>query len=442
MSVICPICECAHLDYAFKRAGCAAWRCPDCSLMIARDLDPAHVSEAAPLDPAAARREWERLLSHGLPDRARVALLGQGLAEIERLARAAGHEVVPGGLHPLDASSTFDACVVAQGVERAEDPVALRRSVRRALKPDAPLVLSTPRLGERLWTALRPGQHCYLDHLTLGNLLAKCAFEHVTIAVDGQVLRAMARPGVLRERPLLSIVVPVFNERATFRQMMEALLAKATPGVDHEILLVESNSTDGTREDVLKYQGTPGVSITLEDKPRGKGHAVRAGIRQARGDFIIIQDADLEYDVNDYDRLVEPLARYRTAFVLGSRHSGSWKIREYTNKRLLTMTANAAHVFFATLLNVACGSRLRDPFTMYKVFRRDCVWNIHLEGNRFDFDWEIVIKLMRAGFRASEISVNYLSRGWDEGKKIRIFADPPTWVWALIRFRLGKLYED
>jgi SAM-dependent methyltransferase len=122
--------------------------------MVARDLDPASAGEAAPLDPAGARREWERLSSRGLPKRARVALLGQGLAEIERLARAAGHEVTPGGLEPLNSNATLDACIVAQGVERSEDPVALLRSIRRALKPGAPLVLSAPLLRTSLISSI------------------------------------------------------------------------------------------------------------------------------------------------------------------------------------------------------------------------------------------------------------------------------------------------
>src|SRR5215216_6639064 len=116
---------------------------------------------------------------------------------------------------------------------------------------------------------------------------------------------------------VLSVVVPIYNEAATVRAALDAILAKQVPGWRLEIILVESNSKDGTRDIVRTYAQHPRVKLILEDSPRGKGHAVRAGFAQATGDVMLIQDADLEYDLNDYDVLLAPLAGGRQSFVLG-----------------------------------------------------------------------------------------------------------------------------
>ena len=133
----------------------------------------------------------------------------------------------------------------------------------------------------------------------------------------------------------LSVIVPIYNERATVSESLEAILNKRIPGWSMEFILVESNSTDGTREIVSTYRSHPGVKLIYEDKPRGKGHAVRTGLAQATGDVILIQDADLEYDVADYDILLAPIAAGRQSFVLGSRHgAGGWAIRKFNDQPL------------------------------------------------------------------------------------------------------------
>jgi len=242
-----------------------------------------------------------------------------------------------------------------------------------------------------------------------------------------------------RERPLLSIVMAAYDEIATVRETLDEVLAHDVPGVDKEVIVVESNSTDGTREAVLAYSGRDGVTIILEEKPRGKGHAVRAGLARATGDFILIQDADREYDVSDYDALLEPLLRNETAFVLGSRHTGTRKMRHFADRVLLAAFMNFGHHFFKTLLNVLYGQRLDDPFTMYKVFRRDCLEGLTLERNRFDFDIELVVKLIRKGYQPLEIPVSYSSRMFSEGKKVDVLRDPWTWLGALIQYRFSRL---
>lgn len=242
------------------------------------------------------------------------------------------------------------------------------------------------------------------------------------------------------ERRVLSVVVPVFNERATAKEALDAIVAKTIPGWALEIILIESNSTDGTRDIVLGYKDHPRVKIVLEDVPRGKGHAVRAGFAHATGEVVLIQDADLEYDLADYDVLLAPIAAGRQEFVLGSRHgAGGFAMRQFDDQPLHALLLNTAHWTFTMMINASLGIWLKDPFTMYKVFRRDCLDGLTFECNRFDFDWELLIKLVRKGHRPIEIPVSYKSRSFKEGKKIKIFRDPLTWLWALVKYRCVRL---
>ena len=186
----------------------------------------------------------------------------------------------------------------------------------------------------------------------------------------------------------------------------------------------------------------PDVKVIYENKPQGKGHAVRNGLNHASGSMILIQDADLEYDIEDYDALLAPIASFRRLFVLGSRHKGHWKMREFEDRNLLSGVFNFGQLLFTWLINITCGTQLMDPFTMYKVFHRECLYGLELESNRFDLDWEIVIKFVRKGLVPMEIPVNYVSRSFGEGKKVRLLLDPILWIIALLKFRYGLLYSN
>jgi hypothetical protein len=248
-----------------------------------------------------------------------------------------------------------------------------------------------------------------------------------------------------RPVPVLSVIVPAFNEKATLATIMDRLVAKSIDGLEIEIVIVESNSTDGTREIAQRYAQHPRVRLMLQDRPRGKGFAVRTGLAECTGDLVLFQDADLEYDIDDYDDLVAPLLTYRCNFVIGSRHMAKgqvWKIRQFNDSAPLAAFFNLGHVIFLTLFNVIYRQRLRDPFSMFKVFRRDCLYGLPFECNRFDFDFEIVIKLLRKGYRPLELPVNYRARSPAEGKKVSMFRDPLTWLRALLRFRWGPLYKS
>jgi Glycosyl transferase family 2 len=271
--------------------------------------------------------------------------------------------------------------------------------------------------------------------------------DDIELRVGPEQIVGIARRSTLappNERLLrLSVILPVYNEKNTFREVFELLLAKTIPGFEIEICLIESNSTDGTREDVLAYADHPKVRLLLEDKPSGKGHAVRKGLEIATGDIILIQDADLEYDLADYEKLLDPMRRLETSFVLGSRHptdGSDWQIRHFGEQCGIASIMNVGHVFFTLFLNVLFSQRLHDPFTMYKVFRRDCINNVPFECNRFDFDVELFSKLIRKGCRPMEIGVRYNSRSFDEGKKVSMFGDPPTWIRAGFRHRFSDLH--
>ncbi len=271
--------------------------------------------------------------------------------------------------------------------------------------------------------------------------LLKAGFGDVILTRD----YAVARVKLAAARHKLSVVVPVYNEAATCSQMLDLLTAKTISNVEIEIIIVESNSTDGSRELVNRYASHARVRLILQDKPRGKGNAVREGFAATTGTILLIQDADLEYDINDYDALIEPIVENKANFVLGSRHNQNgphWKIRKFADSAFLGGFFNFGHLLFLTLFNVLYRQKLTDPFTMFKVFRRECLYGLSFECDRFDFDNELVIKLIRKGYKPLELPVNYVSRSLNQGKKISIWRDPPTWVAVMLKCRVSRLYED
>jgi 2-polyprenyl-3-methyl-5-hydroxy-6-metoxy-1,4-benzoquinol methylase len=314
----------------------------------------------------------------------------------------------------------FDICVLSDVIEHTRDPMRFLTIIRRLLKPEGTLFIATPsldswsaRLLKQTWMEFKPEHLLYFDTKTIQTLLHRAGFDQVIVQPGWKVLNlgyvaqhferfpvpfftplvrnvaritpkrlreanvpvlasgiaVYSRASTLPERRKLSVVLPAYNEGATFESLMQLLLKKQLPDLDIEIIVVESNSTDGTRDIAARYQGHPRVKVIFEDKPRGKGHAVRTGFQYATGDFILIQDADLEYDLEDYDALLEPLIHGREAFVLGSRHGGkAWKMRQFANQRWLSFGLNVGHWFFTSLVNILFWQRLRDPFTMFKVF--------------------------------------------------------------------------
>jgi glycosyltransferase involved in cell wall biosynthesis len=245
----------------------------------------------------------------------------------------------------------------------------------------------------------------------------------------------------------VSIIIAVYNEAPTVAALLDRVWMQPLPGATKEIIVVESNSTDGSREIVEQFlarheaQSSPRIEVIYQDGPRGKGNAIRQGISAASGDILLIQDADLEYEVSDYPELLAPIIAGRAAFVLGSRHlgAGRWKIRRFAHHSLKAAFMNFGGMLFHGLFNLLFSTRLTDPTSMYKVFRADCLEGLQFSCDRFDFDFELLGKLIRSGFIPLEIPVSYTSRGFEQGKKIRIFRDPWTWVAAILKCRFTSL---
>jgi hypothetical protein len=342
-------------------------------------------------------------------------------------------------------------CVIDGVLTPLEKPAELLSHAYSVLRPGGRLVVvladsdrqnRSGRLGGR-----GLGRRAGFSGESLPALLFREGFERPRFHAQGTTTVVTAYRSELPppyQRPQrLSVVMPVFNERQTFRKAMDALLGKSIPGMEIEFIIVESNSTDGTREDVLEYSDNPSVRLILEERPQGKGHAVRRGLAEVQGDFVIIQDADLEYNIDDYDSLLEPLRQFEVGFVLGMRTSpdGSWGMRQFGERNVVSRIMNLGHLFFLTLFNVVYGQRLHDPFTMYKVMRRDCLYGLTFECDRFDFDWELTGKLVRAGYTPKELPASYESRSFTDGKKVSFFGDPLTWVVACFKYRFVRLYR-
>lgn len=232
---------------------------------------------------------------------------------------------------------------------------------------------------------------------------------------------------------VVSVIVPVYNEASTVGKVLDELLAVVVEGVRFNIVVVVSPSTDGTAKVVAGYRGQ--VQIQYEDKANGKGAAVRRGIESSGGDIIMIQDADLEYSIGDYPRLLQPILDDKADFVLGSRY-GAGGMRSFTSAPLKAWLMNVGHKLFTFAVNRLFGGSMSDPFTMFKVFRRSCISGAEFKCNRFDFDFELVITLLKRGYKPLEIPVSYKSRCFDQGKKVRIWRDPPTWLWTMTRLYL------
>jgi hypothetical protein len=328
----------------------------------------------------------------------------------------------------------FGAVVLILDGSRAGEMEPTLAAIAPQLAPGTSLVVVT--LARRSKHA-----HAAGDRDSAHLSLLRSGYDRVWMHSHRKRLCISAQRAPARAVRTCSILVPVFNERDTFPELMRTLLAKRLDhlGLEREIILIESNSTDGTRELVAGFAATPGVRIIYQDRPRGKGHAVRAGLGVATGDILLIQDADLEYDLNDYDALLQPLLANRAAFVLGCRHGGRFRMRRFPHQRLLGEVLNIAHVLLAGLINVLYGQNMKDPFTMFKVFRRDCLYGLEFECDGFDFDHELVIKLVLKGYRPLEIPVNYWARSFSQGKKIRFFRDPPSLIAADLKYRLQRL---
>jgi len=229
---------------------------------------------------------------------------------------------------------------------------------------------------------------------------------------------------------ILSIVIPVYNEKETIREIHRRVLETPLPGgLGKEIVYVDDFSTDGTRE-ILKdtLGGKDGIRVLFHDRNRGKGAALRTGIAQTTGDFVLIQDADLEYDPQDYPKLLAPLLDGRADVVYGSRFIGG------ESRRVLYYWHSVGNRFLTTLSNMFTNVNLTDMETCYKVFRGEIVRKIRIEEDRFGFEPEITSKVSRLRCRIYEVGIGYSGRTYAEGKKIN-WKDGVRAVWCILKYR-------
>ena len=222
----------------------------------------------------------------------------------------------------------------------------------------------------------------------------------------------------------ISVIVPVYNERKTIQEILRRI--QATDLVS-EIVVVDDGSTDGTREILQEMDNGASVRVVFHEKNQGKGAAVRQGIQISKGDVIIIQDADLEYDPREYPNLLRPLDEGLADVVYGSRFLGG-------ARRPILFWNMVANKILTLMTNILYNNILTDMETGYKVFRRSAIENIPLRAKRFDFEPEFTAKILKRKVRIFEVPIAFNPRDYSEGKKIKM-RDAFHAMWTLLKYR-------
>jgi glycosyltransferase involved in cell wall biosynthesis len=228
-------------------------------------------------------------------------------------------------------------------------------------------------------------------------------------------------------RQKLSILIPVFNEVATVREIIRRVKAADTCGLDREIILVDDASTDGTAQLMKELASDASLKTLAHPVNRGKGAAIRTALEHATGDIVIVQDADLEYDPADYPNLLKPILDGRADVVYGSRFLGG-------PHRVLLFWHYMANKLLTLLSNLVCNLNLTDMETGYKVFKRKCLAGVKLNSERFGIEPELTAKLARGRYRFYEMPISYSGRDYSEGKKIG-WKDGLAALWFIFRYR-------
>ncbi|MFN7021331.1 MAG: glycosyltransferase family 2 protein [Phycisphaerales bacterium] len=225
----------------------------------------------------------------------------------------------------------------------------------------------------------------------------------------------------------LSVVIPVYNEEQTILSVVERVRAV---GVEKELVIVDDCSRDGTRARLETLRGQEGIRLLFHDQNRGKGAALRTGFAACTGEMVIIQDADLEYDPNEYPKLIKPILDGRADVVFGSRFIGG------ETHRVLYFWHSVGNRFLTLLSNALTNLNLTDMEVCYKVFRREIIQQIKIEEDRFGFEPEITAKVARLRCRVYEVGISYSGRTYEEGKKIG-WKDGVRAIWCILKYNLG-----
>ena len=234
----------------------------------------------------------------------------------------------------------------------------------------------------------------------------------------------------MREMPMkLSVVTPIYDERATLREVVDRILSVP---LEIELICIDDGSRDGSRELLAALQAQhPQIKVLLQPRNLGKGAALRRGIQEATGDFVLIQDADLEYDPKDYPLLLEPLIQGKADVVYGSRFMGG------APHRVLYFWHSVGNWLLTLLSNCLTNINLSDMETCYKVFRREIIQAIPLEENRFGFEPEVTVKVAKRRLRIYEVGISYQGRTYEEGKKIG-WKDGVRALWVLLKYSIKE----
>ena len=232
----------------------------------------------------------------------------------------------------------------------------------------------------------------------------------------------------------LSIIIPVFNEEKTVGKILKKVLDLKIANVGKEIIVVDDGSTDKTRQ-ILKQ--IKNIKIILHDNNKGKGSAVKTGIKNATGDYIIIQDADLEYDPEQIRTLIQPILENQAGVVYGTRlkRLPNFSKEEKTFQFLLHYFGNR---FLSLITSILYGQFVTDMETCYKLFPKKAVDRMKLNARGFEFEPEITAKLLKSGYKILEIPINTIPRGYDEGKKLNTFRDGTKALMTLFRYRFSN----
>ena len=232
----------------------------------------------------------------------------------------------------------------------------------------------------------------------------------------------------------LSIVIPVYNERQTIADVLDRVRMAPTPGLKKALVVVDDCSTDGTA-DYLRGISADGLLCLFHDRNRGKGAALRTGFAHATGDIILVQDADLEYDPEDYPKLLRPIVEGKADVVFSSRFLGG------DHHRVLYFWHAVGNKLLTLLSNMSTNLNLTDMESCYKVFKREVIEKFHLEENRFGFDPEIVAKVARLPWRIYEVGVSYAGRTYQEGKKIT-WKDGIRVLWCIVKYSRSRSHAQ